>query len=256
MIKYHEMKKIIYLLGLVTLLGCSTKNALNCIQASGEIIQKEYTLDKFKKIIVWSRVKLIISQGETQSVVIETGKNLFNDIKVRVEDSILKVSDMNSCNFVREYGITKVYVTSPNIIQIRNSSGLAVESRGTIGYFELELLSEDPDLEGEFHNDGDFIMNDLDVRILRVRANGLTNFFLSGKAFHAHFGAADSDVRIEAADLVVQHLFLYHRSTNKMIVNPINSIRGKIVSLGDVIAKNRPPIVEVEELYTGRLIFE
>ena len=256
MIKYHEMKKIIYLFSLVTLLGCSTENALNCIQASGEIIQKEYTLDKFKKIIVWSRVKLIISQGETQSVVIETGKNLLNDIKVRVEDTILKVSDRNSCNFVREYGLTKVYVTSPNIIEIRNSSGLAVESRGTIGYFELVLISEDPDIEGEFHNDGDFIMNDLDVKILRIRANGLSNFLLSGKAYQAHFGAQDSDVRIEAADLEVQDIFLFHRSSNKMIVNPMRSIHGRIVSLGDVIAKNRPPIVEVEELFTGRLIFE
>ncbi len=256
MIKYHEMKKIIYLFSLVTLLGCSTENALNCFQASGEIIQKEYTLDKFKKIIVWSRVKLIISQGETQSVVIETGKNLFNDIKVRVEDSILKVSDRNSCNFVREYGLTKVYVTSPNIIEIRNSSGLAVESRGTIGYFELVLISEDPDIEGEFHNDGDFIMNDLDVKILRIRANGLSNFLLSGKAYQAHFGAQDSDVRIEAADLEVQDIFLFHRSSNKMIVNPMRSIHGRIVSLGDVIAKNRPQIVEVEELFTGRLIFE
>jgi len=41
-----------------------------------------------------------------------------------------------------------------------------------------------------------------------------------------------------------------------MVVNPQNSIRGKIVSFGDVISKNRPPVVEVEELYKGRLRFE
>ena len=41
-----------------------------------------------------------------------------------------------------------------------------------------------------------------------------------------------------------------------MVVNPIESIRGEIVSVGDVIAKNRPPVVEVEELFMGRLIFE
>ncbi|HBL79751.1 MAG TPA: DUF2807 domain-containing protein, partial [Aequorivita sp.] len=34
------------------------------------------------------------------------------------------------------------------------------------------------------------------------------------------------------------------------------AIRGKIVSLGNVISKNRPAIVEVEELYRGKLIFE
>jgi hypothetical protein len=236
--------------------GCDSENAWDCFQDSGEIIQEEFHLDGFKKIIVWNRVKLYISEGPVQQVVVETGSNLMNEIRVRVEDSILKVSDRNSCNYVRDYGLTKVYVTSPNIEEIRNSSGLAVESVGTISYFELELISEDPDLLGEFHKDGDFIMNDLDVNILRVNSNGLSRFYLKGKAFNAHFGAADGDVRIEAGELEVQNLFVSHRSTNKMIVYPIRSIRGQIRGLGDVIAKNQPPIVEVEELFTGRLIFE
>ena len=41
-----------------------------------------------------------------------------------------------------------------------------------------------------------------------------------------------------------------------MIVNPQQSISGELRSTGNVIAKNRPPIVEVEEFYTGRLIFD
>ena len=41
-----------------------------------------------------------------------------------------------------------------------------------------------------------------------------------------------------------------------MIVNPQASIKGSIFGTGDVISVNRPPVVEVEELYTGRLIFE
>lgn len=251
------MKKIAILFGvMIIFFGCDSENAWDCFQDSGNIIHQEYDLDEFKEIIVWNRVKLYISQGPIQSVVVETGDNLLNEIRVRVEDSILKVSDRNSCNFVRDYGITKVYVTSPNIERIRNSSGLAVESIGTIAYHDIELISSDPILEGEFHKDGDFIMNDLNVNILRVSANGLSNFFLNGKAFNAHLGAADGDVRIEAGNLEIQHIYLYHRSTNKMIVNPIQSIRGKILGLGDVIAKNHPPIVEVEEIFKGRLIFE
>jgi len=41
-----------------------------------------------------------------------------------------------------------------------------------------------------------------------------------------------------------------------MIVNPQNSITGVIRATGDVISLNRPPIVDVDELFTGRLIFE
>jgi len=251
------MRRALILFGILMMfLGCDSENAWDCFQESGEIIQEEFHVDGFKKIIIWNRVKLYISEGPVQQVVIETGSNLLNEIRVRVEDSILKVSDRNSCNYVREYGLTKVYVTSPNIEEIRNSSGLAVESIGTISFNELELISIDPDRLGEFHNVGDFIMDDLDVNVLRVNANGLSRFYLSGKAFNAHFGVADGDVRIESGELEVQNMFISHRSTNKMIVYPIVSIRGQIRGLGDVVAKNHPPIVEVEELFTGRLIFE
>ena len=41
-----------------------------------------------------------------------------------------------------------------------------------------------------------------------------------------------------------------------MIINPIQKISGIISGTGDVICVNRPPIVEVEALYKGRLIFE
>ena len=41
-----------------------------------------------------------------------------------------------------------------------------------------------------------------------------------------------------------------------MIVHPLNSITGEIRGLGDIIAVNEPPIVDVEEFFTGTLIFQ
>ena len=41
-----------------------------------------------------------------------------------------------------------------------------------------------------------------------------------------------------------------------MIVNPQQSITGEIRSLGDVISKNIPPIIDVVEYFTGALIFD
>jgi hypothetical protein len=241
---------------MVFLAGCDSDGALDCFQASGDIVQEEFSLDKFKKITVWKRVKLYVSDGPVQRVVVETGENMLNEIRVRVEDSILKVSDRNSCNFVRDYGITKVYVTSPNIEEIRNSSGETVESIGPIRWNKLSLLSEDREVEDEFHVDGDFIFPDLDVVQLEVAANGVSKFYLKGRAQQANFGMYDGDVRIEAAELAVNTLVLFHRSTNKMIVNPVDAIVGIITGLGDVISVNRPDFVNVEERFRGKLIFE
>ncbi|MAO11252.1 MAG: hypothetical protein CMC07_10300 [Flavobacteriaceae bacterium] len=249
------MKKVLFVIILTTFFGCDSDKGLNCFQAAGDIIQEEFTVDAFDKITVWERTQLFVKQGETQKVVVETGENLLNDIEVRVKDGVLNLRNNNGCNLVRDYGLTKVYVTTPNVSTIRNSSGLAVESIDTLSFPNLVLISEDQESEDAFHIDGDFKL-DLQVRNLQIVANGLSNFFLTGTADKANFGIFAGDARIEAENLIIEELMLFHRGTQDMIVNPQNAIRGKIVSLGNVIAKNRPPIVEVEELYRGRLIFE
>jgi len=235
--------------------ACDSGNAWDCVQDSGELVQQEYNVDLFKKIQVWERVQLIIQQGNQQSVRVQTGANLIDEIQVVVEDSTLKISDRNSCNYVRDYDITKVFVSTPDIREIRNSSGLTVKSIGTLGFNELRLISNDPGNLEVYHHDGDFDL-DLDVILLVVQSNGLSNFFLRGKAQFMGVRFDDGDPRLEGADLIVNNVNVFHRSTNKIIVNPQVSIRGQIRGLGDVIAVNRPPIVEVEEFFRGRLIFQ
>lgn len=251
------MKKLLYILLVICCLGCNSENAWDCFQTTGDIVRQEYEIDEFNKIIIWNRVQLFISQGNLFKVEVETGENLLNEVRVRVEDSILKVSDRNSCNFTRDYDVTKVFVTFPkDSLEIRNSSGLTVTGQGPISFEKLVLISEDRLQEDQFHIDGDFRFDNLDVTSLEIEANGISKFYLEGKATNAVFNLFDGDGRIEAADLEIFNLIILHRSTNDMIVNPINRIRGRILSLGDVRAQNRPPNVDVEELFTGRLIFE
>ena len=249
------MEKIIFIIGLGFILGCNSENAWDCVQDSGAIIEREFQVEEFKKIQVWERVQLIISQGAVQNVRVETGENLMNEIQVVVKDSVLTISNRNSCNWVRDYGITKVYVTAPDITEIRNSSGLTAESFGVLKMKDLRIISEDPQNMDEYHHDGDFKL-DLDVEILRVRANGISKFYLTGKAGYANFRILDGDVRVEAQNLEVSVIEFYHRSTNKLIINPIRSLTGEIRGIGNVIATNHPLVVNVEEFYTGRLIFE
>lgn len=235
--------------------ACDSDSAWDCIKAAGTIVQEEITIETFEKIDVRHRVQLIVRQGDVQQVILETGENLRSKITLKVEDGVLHIDNGNSCNLVRDYGITKVYVTTPNITQIRNGSGLPVLSEGVLAFPSLALLSEDTAVEGAIHTVGDFELQ-LDVQSLTIVGNGKSNFFLTGQAESALIGLYSGDGRVEAANLIVQNLNIYHRSTNKMIVNPRQHIRGEIRSVGDVIAVFEPPVVEVEEFYTGRLIFQ
>ena len=249
-------KKIYILIISLIFLSCNSESALDCFQATGKIERREYkNLDGFKKILIFKRVKLIFKQAPVQKVFVETGKNLFNEIRVRVEDSILKVSDRNSCNLVRNE-VTKVIVLSPDIREIQNSSGLTVENLGEINYESLTLISVDPEVDGEFQKDGDFNLDSLNVGFLGISANGVSRFYLKGKAFSCNYNIADGDVRIDASELECSKVEFFHRSTNKLIIKPNDTLRGVITSLGDVICLSRPDVIEVEERYVGKLIFQ
>ena len=44
-----------------------------------------------------------------------------------------------NCNFVRDYGLTKVYVTAPNVSEITNNSEFTVHSIGVLNYPNLRF---------------------------------------------------------------------------------------------------------------------
>tara|TARA_R110000787_G_scaffold96415_5_gene199790 strand:- start:6864 stop:7610 length:747 start_codon:yes stop_codon:yes gene_type:complete len=247
------MKKVFYLISILFITSCNTENAPDCFKAEGTILQSEISVTPFSKIIVNKKIQLFIKEGAEYKVVLETGENIINEVTIKVTDSILSLTNNIGCNFVRDYGITKVYVTAPNIKEVRNNSSLTVSSIGMLTYPNLVLLSEDHENE-EFYNNGDFIL-DLDVEDLTITANGFSNFFLTGSATKAQISLYSGNSRVEAADFLIQELIVFHRSSNKMIVNPQESIIGEIRSLGDIISKNEPPVVNVAEYYTGRLIF-
>jgi len=248
------MKKIVLLIILSFVFSCNSEDVNDCFQNAGTIIQIEYMLNDFDKITVFERSQLIISEGP-YSVMLETGENLVNDIDVKVIDGRLIIENGNSCNITRDYGITKVFVSAPNLIEIRNSSGLSVVGSNTLTFPNLTLLSEDLEEEDAFHIDGDFELN-LDVENLSITQNGLSNFFLTGNVTNLDLNFLFGDARFEGRNLIVQNADVYHRGTNDIIINPQLSLTGSLLSTGDMIVVNTPPILNVEELYLGQLILE
>ncbi len=248
------MRRAICLLLVLLILSCDSENTGDCFQKTGTIIQQEVVVDSFDKILVNRDIELIIKDGTTQKVVVETGKNLMNDVEAVVLNGKLTLTDNNTCNYVRGYNITKVYITSPNITEIRSSTQYDVRSDGVLTFPSLTILSEDFGEPDTFTN-GNFNLQ-IDNNTFRLVFNNLSNCFVSGKTNSLNITFAAGVSRFEGRDLIAQKVNLWNRSSNDMIVNPQQEIRGKISSTGDVISINKPPIIEVEELYKGRLIFE
>lgn len=248
------MRKIIHILFLVLILACDSENAGDCFQKTGSVIQQEVTVTTFSKILVNRDIELIIKEGAEQKVVIETGENLLNDVEVMVENERLILTDHNTCNYVRDYGITKVYITVSNITEIRSSTQYDVRSDGVLTFPSLTILSEDFN-EPETFTNGNFRLQ-INNNSFNVVFNNLSNGFISGETNNLNITFAAGTSRFEGRNLVAQHVQFWNRSSNDMIVNPQQQLKGKISGTGDVISVNQPPVVEVEEVYKGQLIFE
>ncbi|WP_418604517.1 head GIN domain-containing protein [Hwangdonia sp.] len=248
------MKKLIYISILFLIFACDSENANDCFQKMGSLIQKEITVDAFDKILVNRDIELIVKEGPTQKVSIETGENLLNDVTATVVDGKLTLTDNNSCNYVRDYGVTKVYITSPNLTEIRSSTQYDVRSDGVLSYPNLTVLSEDYSAPDTFTN-GNFRLQ-IDNNTFTLVFNNLSNCFISGKTNSLNITFAAGTSRFEGRDLIAQQVGIWNRSSNDMIVNPQQSIKGKISGTGNVIAVNKPGTVNVDEQYKGRLIFE
>ncbi|UII76853.1 DUF2807 domain-containing protein [Flagellimonas sp. HMM57] len=236
------------------LISCNGENTPDCFQNAGDLIRESVEVPDFLNITVFENINLVLKQGEEQVVEIETGEFLRNEVSAVVEGNRLVVRNENGCNFFREYGLTTIYVTSPNIEEIRSSTGLLISSEGILNYPNISLISEsftDPEAET---TDGSF---DLDVNseIVRITTNGIAYFKLGGTTNNLSITIAAGDSRIEAENLVAQNVNINHRGSNDVFVNPQQRISGVIRSVGDVISSNRPPEVEVEEIFNGRMIF-
>jgi hypothetical protein len=61
--------------------------------------------------------------------------------------------------------------------------------------------------------------------------------------------------RFYGEELEAQNISVFQRGSNDMIVKPIQKIDGTIYATGNVILKNNPPIINVNEVFTGKVVF-
>ena len=231
------------------MIGCAKPS--QCIESTGAIITKEFTVGSFDKIKVFRGISLVISQGNIQKIEVKTGENLIPDIDVKVDNSMLILKDNTTCNWVRDYGQTTVYVTTPTLTDVICKTEKSISSNGILTFPILRFNSIDLTEGGGV---GDFNFQ-IDNNQLVIESNNASNFYISGKTkdFQANF--YEGNGRIEAGNLLAKNINVFHRGSNDMILNPQIKMTGKIYSTGDIICKNPNVINEVIALFQGRVIF-
>lgn len=242
------MKKFIVLLLNLLFVSCGLSE--DCFKNAGSTVVMELPIVDFDKIRVHSGIALVVKEGVDFKVKIEAGENIIGNIDVQKQGDFLIVKDQSTCNWTRDYKAATVYVTTPNLIEIHSKTEQDIRSDGILSFPILRLFSLDGSGES---GTGDFYLT-LNNGQTVVESNYIANFYLNGYSNELLLNFYFGDGRFYGENLEVENIKVFHRGSNDMIIKPIQSVTGKIESTGNVILKNNPPIIDVQQLFTGILI--
>jgi len=247
------MRKFLAVISILFVFASCEKTG-DCVKSTGKIVAKDFDGLEFNKILINKGVAAVITQGDTYKVEVQAGENLINDIEVKLTGNMLTVSDNTTCNWTREYGATVVYITAPDLTDIYSKTEKSIISNGILTFPNLRLAAMDSFDGYNGVGTGDFIMQ-VQAAQLTIDCNTVSRYFVNGTADNLNVNFYESGGIFHGENLFGNNVYVYHRGTNDMIVNPQNAIRGDIYNSGNVIAVHHPEVVEVTPHYQGRLIF-
>jgi hypothetical protein len=249
------MKKTV-LLFLTIILFISCEKPGDCFKSSGPLKSKIFEGLTFSKLLINKRISVVLIEGPEHKVEVQTGENLINDIEVTVEGDLLKLSDNTTCNWVRDYGNTTVYVTAPNITQINSKTEQNITSEGVLHYPNLHVISSNQNDGYSGVGTGDYYLN-VDNESVTVENNDLGRFFITGNTNNLFVFFYENGGVFHGENLYANTVFFYHRGSNDLFIRPLQVLTGDIYNVGDVNCYSRPPAenVHVVEHYRGRLIY-
>ena len=241
---------------LVTSCGISE----DCFKGNGNQITQTFPLENFSKIKVYDGVGLVVKEGSNYEVKVVTSDNIIDDLEVRLDGDMLVVKDNSSCNIARDYGQTTVYVTIPDgtilplipELELHCKTEQKIQSDGVLHSPIVRLFAIGDDGDGA--GTGDFHIN-LDNGQFVVESNNVSNFYINGHCEEMLLNFYFGNGRFFGEELHAEKIKLFHRGSNDMFVYPIQKIEGIINATGNVVLENVPPIVDVEEVFRGRVIY-
>ena len=250
--------KIVFFLLVFLLVSCGISE--DCFKGNSNQVTQTFLLENFSKIKVYDGVGLVVKEGSNYEVKVVTSDNIIDDLEVRLDGDMLVVKDNSSCNIARDYGQTTVYVTIPDgtilplipELELHCKTEQKIQSDGVLHSPIVRLFAIGDDGDGA--GTGDFHIN-LDNGQFVVESNNVSNFYINGHCEEMLLNFYFGNGRFFGEELHAEKIKLFHRGSNDMFVYPIQKIEGIINATGNVVLENVPPIVDVEEVFRGRVIY-
>lgn len=136
--------KAFYLVFLILFMACNDET--NCLKNAGENKTEYRVLKDFISIDVGEKFEITLLQDTNQEAFAEVicGENIIDGIETKVENGVLKLRNLNKCNFLRSTDIrpkVRINVNQLKDIYITGNAKLFCEDTIHVGFAEFSLFS-------------------------------------------------------------------------------------------------------------------
>ena len=198
------------------------------VQGSGNIVTQEREVAEFSKVHLKGSGKVILTQGERQSLEIKTDDNIMPLIETDVSGSRLNISHGN--HRLRPT-FFEVYIT------IQQLKGVGISGSGDIVGNDLFVTDT---LNVEISGSGDMDL-EVETELLENKISGSGSLQLSGKAEEYTISVSGSG-KINAFEMDAKHVAVRVSGSGDCRISASESLEARISGSGDVYYRGQPRI--------------
>ena len=169
---------VIFIIGFA-LTACYIPSGPRLVRGSGDVVVEERNVSGFDKILVSGAGRVIVTQGDSESLTIETDDNLMRYIVTKVEGDTLEIG-FTEGTVLSEGGGGRALQPSDSIVFRIEVIDLSAVTLSGAAKFEMEKLKTG-DLDILLSGAGDIEMADLNGSRLDVQVSGAGDVNLAGK---------------------------------------------------------------------------
>lgn len=112
------MRYFIAMCAFLWLVSCKKAEDRRCLKKSGDYTQISIDLEPFNRLALREHIEYLLIQDSTDKVVVKGGKNLIGFIQFENKDGLLDISNLNRCNYLRQYEIVIVEIHYTSLVNI------------------------------------------------------------------------------------------------------------------------------------------
>lgn len=221
-----------YIVLIFSLLSCGK------VEPEGDIVSKDFKLEDFVNLNLNGKFRAFYIKSDSSFVNVETYKNVGDNLKIKVKDKTLTISESRETEGVDFYNVTIYSKYNLEQVSMSESAELNISSEIKTDYFKLTLKDN-----AKFIGSVNSRKTDVEMTH-KSRANFL------GKSKDAVLKISDT-ASIIAPYWMIDHLKITSKNGNYAEVNVKDSLKGVIGNTAKLTYYNEPiSAIKIEETAT------